>query len=546
LGLTLPHWPSIVLGYEYQYRDGSEATLQWGPVTSGTNTANIFPAYKDISERVNILKLDVDYEFAGGRLTDNLRGEWYDLETRNVNDASYFLGSPGMALTTANQQQTHFQGANTIHLEKQFTDWLFVSGGYLYSKLDGDAAADVTTSNPQFLDPAGTVVPGWHAQEIELERESDIFSVSALVGPWEGLSLSLGAQNEWSRESGFGTAGMDISFFPQPFLPPSPVTLALETVYSDLDTAIFSQNVGVRFTKIPFTTLFGEARFEEERDVQILDQEGNDLIGPFSTDTDSTSRLKDFRAGFNTSPWRRVSFSGEYRYYDHETDYNHLLKESVAGLAYPAFIWWRDLASQEADLKLAVQLAAWLKTTLSYQWLANRYQTATEAVTTDPATGLPANIAPGGGLLAGTYTAQTASINTTLTPWRRLFLSASFAYQNARTLTAASGNPAVAPYAGDIYTVSASGNYALNDKTSLGASYAFSTADFAQDNVSAGLPLGINYHQHTLQFGVKRQLAKGKTLGLQYRLYDYHEPSSGGVNNFQAQAVFATFALRLH
>ena len=43
-GLTLPQWPTMVLGYEYQYRDGTEATTQWGPVSNGTQTRNIYPA----------------------------------------------------------------------------------------------------------------------------------------------------------------------------------------------------------------------------------------------------------------------------------------------------------------------------------------------------------------------------------------------------------------------------------------------------------------------------------------------------------------------
>jgi hypothetical protein len=77
------------------------------------------------------------------------------------------------------------------------------------------------------------------------------------------------------------------------------------------------------------------------------------------------------------------------------------------------------------------------------------------------------------------------------------------------------------------------------------ASYAFSTGDFAEENLTAGFPLGIHYHQHTLQAGIKRQITKTTTLGLQYRFYFYNEPSSGGLNNFRAQAIFATLALRL-
>ena len=148
-------------------------------------------------------------------------------------------------------------------------------------------------------------------------------------------------------------------------------------------------------------------------------------------------------------------------------------------------------------------------------------------------------------MLAGNYQAQTAAFNTTLTPWRRLFLSTTFSYQNARTVTAANDSPSVAPYEGDIYSVMASGSYVLNQKTDLTASYSFSMADFAQNNYADGLPLGIKYQQQAVQVGIKRQIGKGKSLGLQYSFYHYDEPSSGGFNNFNAHAVFATLSFQI-
>ena len=219
-GLTLPQWPRMVLGYEYQYRDGTKSTTQWGPVTDGTQTRNIYPAFKDITEHVHILKFDLDYEVNDARITDSFRGEWYDLSTGRQNDSFYTNGAPVMALTQANEKQTYFQGANTAHAEKQFTDWLFAAGGYLYSRFNGDASLDVTTVNPAFLDPT-SYAPGWSAQDIELERESHVFSLSTLFGPWDGLSLSLATQNEWTRQTGFGNA--DVNLFQAPFPLPTPL-----------------------------------------------------------------------------------------------------------------------------------------------------------------------------------------------------------------------------------------------------------------------------------------------------------------------------------
>ena len=103
----------------------------------------------------------------------------------------------------------------------------------------------------------------------------------------------------------------------------------------------------------------------------------------------------------------------------------------------------------------------------------------------------------------------------------------------------------MAPYAGDIYSVMAGASYVLNSKTDLSASYSLSMADFSQDNFADGLPLGIKYQQQAVQVGIKRRIGKGKTLGLRYSFYHYDEPSSGGFNNFNAQAIFATLSFQL-
>jgi hypothetical protein len=542
IGLTLPRWPAVTLGYEHQYRDGTEATLQWGPVSNGTESRNIFPASKNLNEKVDILKLDLSYDVAGVNLSDSFRGEWYKLDTEQFNDSGFAPGGAGMALTTSSEHQTYFDGANTVHLEKQFTDWLFSSGGYLYSKRTSDGSQNVETVNAQFLDPASPIPLGWQGGSITLERDSHVFSVSTMLGPWEGLSLSLATQNEWTHQQGFTTTTVTVP------LPSAPFVFAFEppeNLISDYDRSVFGQEAGLRFTALPFTTLFADARFQEDQLGQSQ-QEQNGLT-PFLINTDVSGQLTDFRVGFITSPWRRVSWSADYRRSDHETHYDTTQKNFPGQIpeGYPGFITDRDLLSNQAQTKLALQTMSWLKTTLAYQWLANDYHTTTDPVTVDLMTGLPSDISPGNQVLAGTYDAQTASVNFTLTPWRRLFLSTTFSYQHARTVSDANANPSVAPYIGDIYGLSVSGNFALDSRTDLAAGFTFSSADFSQQNSADGLPLGIHYTQQALLTGIRRQIAKGKHIGLQYRYYNYDEPSSGGAANFQAHAVFATFTCRL-
>jgi len=67
-----------VVGYEYQFKEGVESTLEWGPVQSKGDTKNIYPASKSIDEHTHIVKFDLTQEFDGWRVEDNARVELYD------------------------------------------------------------------------------------------------------------------------------------------------------------------------------------------------------------------------------------------------------------------------------------------------------------------------------------------------------------------------------------------------------------------------------------------------------------------------------------
>jgi hypothetical protein len=74
--------------------------------------------------------------------------------------------------------------------------------------------------------------------------------------------------------------------------------------------------------------------------------------------------------------------------------------------------------------------------------------------------------------------------------------------------------------------------------------YTFAYADYAQNNFAAGLPLGLEFRRHGIEAGVTRRWLKNVSTRLQYGLYKYDEPSSGGFTDYTAHAVFATLTLR--
>lgn len=530
LGLTLPDWPKMVVGYEFQHRDGEKTTLQWGPLSDpaiGTDLKNVLPALKNVRERLHILKFDLDHEIAGFNIENNFRAEFYNLNTERRNTAFFSPGPGGLAITNVlTDGYKHFQAANTFRIQRQFTDWLFASAGYLFSHLGADGAyTRDTIADPLF-------VTRGRFDQLIFERDAHVGAMSALLGPWDGLSLFGGVQAEWSRQKGFGRY-TDESMG------------VLTDVASGLDKAVVQENAGLRYTKIPFTVLFAEGRLQQESVGQFEDRRTTAPdADDFLRDTDATSHAKDLRIGFNTSPWRRISFGAHYRWLDKTSRYDHARDQDGAGLAgnpgYSAFIRFRDIKTDEFQLKTTIHPASWIKTTLTCKLVTTDYRTDTDRVEV-PFIGL---ISPGGTLLAGTFDAQTVSLNFALTPVRRLYLSTTMSYVNSRTWTEVNGSPAVVPYKGAIYSAISSATYALSERSDLQLSYLFSLADYGQSNFADGLPVGMKYQQHRIQASVGRRFLNNFSARLQYGFYLYDEPSSGHFNDFTAHSLFATLTMR--
>jgi len=535
-GLTLPDWPKLVMGYEYQFKKGDESTLQWGQYSNDpTAPRATYPGYKVIDEHTHVLKLEVTHELRGYSLEDNFRAEFYDLSTTRINRGDLFTPD---AVGQYTEGYSHFQAANSFRLEKQLSDWLFVSGGYLYTHLEGAGSfnqvfSSVSSSFPTFV--------GDTSDRISLKQQSHTINFNAMLGPWEGLTLASGFQSEWTRREGL------TDLFVQSSPPPAP-----GEQNSNEDRTALDENVALRYTKIPFTVLYAEARLEQEwtdyYDHQFLD-DGSDDSRDFTRDSNAKANLKEYRAGFTVSPWTRVSFEPSYKHSDHRTDYNNKVDTDlsqppfVPGDGYPAFFRSRDVTTDEVDVKLVLRPSSWLKATLQYQLLATDYRTTTDSSFLP---GFPTNIFyPGGELLAGNYDAHVYSANVTLTPWRRLYLSTTFSCSQSRILTGANNGATVVPYRGDIYSVLSSASLALNNKTDLRAGYTFSRADYRQHNEVAGLPLGIFYERHGLMAGLTRRLLKNMTGTLQYVFFYYNEPTSNGANNYRAHAVLASLNVAL-
>lgn len=533
-GLTLPQQPQVVLGYEYQFKNGTKSMLDWGNVSGdggGPNGKNIYPATQAVDEQTHILKLNITHDFDDWHLEDNARGEFYSANNTGAEPQILNGGTSPDTFVITRDNYHSTQGMNTLMLEKQIRDGWFLSGGFYYSKLEGNDLFNQTFTTPGFANSLSS-------QQITLSRESEIFSVASLFTPLTYLTFSLGTQNEWTRENGFGNSVPDLDLG------------ANVPVNSNADLFKSSQNASLRFTKIPFTILFADARFDQESVNQFQQQDPSDPAQSTETQTDATNYRYNFQTGFNASPWRWLALNAQYQYQSSDTDYNYpvdvVYNPLISGVSsvsngYPGFILNRKIKTDKFETKLELRPLNWLKATLTYQITGTDYSS-----TTDPAIDfLSSQLAsPGGPIMDGRYNAQIYGFGITLTPIQRLYFTGTFTYSQSRVTTASNGDPSIVPYNGDVYTLTTTATYALNVKTSLQASYGFSRADYGENNAVAGMPLGMDFTRNRLIVGLTRQITKRLTGALHYEYSEYSEPSSGNANNFTGQGIFATLAYK--
>ena len=243
---------------------------------------------------------------------------------------------------------------------------------------------------------------------------------------------------------------------------------------ANLQKQTLQESAGLRYTGLPFTSLFAEARFEQENMATFEEQFGGDHA--FVRDTDAESDLRDWRLGFYSSP-NTVSLGAHYRQRHKHTDYDTTIDTAAA---YPAFFRERSIDTDEIEARLTWRPITWLKTTLTYQLV--------DTISIPPPT--PSSTTPGGRLRAGTFNADVYGLSLVLTPFSRWYFSSTFNYYDSRSFSAHNYASSIVPYKGDIYSLLATATYSLNTNTDLTASYTWSKADYAQDNFAAGLPLG--------------------------------------------------------
>jgi hypothetical protein len=514
-GLTLPNLPKVTLGYERQFRSGNESTLEWGPVTQTGSTRNIYPSYQHIDETADILKLQVEHDISIVHIGDQFRYEYYRYNTTTVNQ-SLDLDTSSSQTVTINEKYNNNAFYNTFVMDSHVNDKLYWSLGYLFTALDGNAGTQVNTlpfSAPQAVN--------WTAQGISLGADSHTVDLNVMAGPFAGLDFTGSLEGQKTENHGLANATLAQ-------IGSGGATNSLAALlHGDDDMQSLEERLGVRFIKIPYTTLYAEGKWTEQS--YNLDEEATAGAPAFQQNQDTGVFRQDYSVGFNTAPLPKASLSARYCHSIYQNDYDNEV-DTIVG--YPGFITQQDFTSDELMARLTLRPISRVMIAVEYQLVATDIRTSTEAV---PALGTPAGTVQSGG-----YDCSIYSISATLTPISRLYLTSLFSLQETHTSTFVNGSPSVASYIGNVYSVLAAAGYALDQKTDLNLQYEYSRANDLQNNAAFGLPLGSEYQRTGVSVGLTRKLTDHIMAKLRYGFYQLEDPGNGGLDNYTAQLASAS------
>jgi hypothetical protein len=505
-GLTKKGIPAITLRYEHRFKEGEKSLLEWGPVNQAGTIKNIYPSFKDIDEKTDIFSLFIEHDIGRVHIEDRLHYEQFRTDTAR-HDKERNLTTGIAETVTVNENYSHDAFYNSLRMESYLKEKLYVSTGYLYSRLKGEGGLRITTIpfGPEPFDN------NWVTRAVDVEYRSHTATLNGMLGPSSNFTLYGGLQAETADTEGDTDALLTATE------PVSGTVSPGAVIKSDKDKKALEETFGIRYTGLPSTTLFAEGKWTQN-EIDLFEEELEEGALAFERLTGSKRSGQRYTLGFNNSPFAGATLSLRYRRSYIDNDYDHITDTEPG---YSAFITAQDFTQDELNVRFAFRPFNWLRATFTYQLRALETDTTSEAATD-------------GSFTTGEYDAHIYSLRLAAKPAPRLQLTTLFSYRDADTTAFDNGSPSVATYGSDVFSALLTAGYGIDDKTDVSMEYLFSQSENAQKNVFEGLPLGSDYRQHGVLFTLSRQLSETIRTRLQYGYYKYEAEEKGDADDYNA------------
>ncbi|MFO7964058.1 MAG: hypothetical protein R6U50_09080 [Desulfobacterales bacterium] len=514
-GLTLPNLPEIVVGYEHRFKEGEKSLLNWGGVTEQGLTRKIFPAFKDIDEQLDVITVAVDHRIGKVDVTDRFRYETYGTDTRR-SEMERNLDAAASEIVRISEDYDHDAIHNTFHVDSRLRDDFYISMGYLYSDVAGNAAFNMVTApfGPEPFDK------NWRTRSVELDQKSHVINANSMLGPFGDVNVYGGVQAEYTESDG-ETNALLTETLPNV----GPVSPEAE-IRTRTDKEAYLETLGIRFSGIPYTSVWVEGKWAQQ-DIDLFEREVEDAALAFVRLTDSDIDRSRYTVGFSSSPVRRLTFFGRYRLRCHENDYNHTT-DTEAG--YSAFIRKQELTTREFDAKATARVTPWIKTTLHYHSVDTEIDTRSK--TTPPSS-----------IESGDYSGNIYNLSATLTPGPGLYVTGFLSYQDICSKSFDNGSGAVVDYEADIYSFFGTAGWAVGKTTTLTLDYRYTLSDNVNTDTGRGLPLGTDNRRHGFTLAWSHRFSEQVRAQIRYGLYTFDDDGNGGIDDYTAHLLGAGLEL---
>ncbi len=498
---------TIVLGYEYQYKDGTKSLRQYQQLD---DNKKIYPTYKDIDEDVHIFKLDIAHQGSDWALQDSMRYEIYSSDTfRNLMIPAEVVGGTDPIGQTFEEGYDFDQFSNALTAEKWLRDWLLISGGYLYVRTEGEVGFEMRQ-----LPFTGSHAHNDYMIDSDLTQTSHVFNLAAMAGPWNDFMISGGVELELGNRDDSSEV-MHVS-------PSSSQPVSIDAYERKVS---LKEELELSYSGVPHTKMYVRGTWvQTSYDLDELEYESDTGTVDLDRDTDTDRDEQRYRAGFTTSPFSSMSLSAWYQYGEVSNIYTHDV-DTASG--YSAFMDSLDTNAHELMVSLTLQHTNWLRSYWRYTMVKQDYYTETSDIG-------PADRVHGANVDSNNYT-----VGATVMPSARLFFNGQFTWHESRTILDSLENPMAATWDGDVYSFLTSVNYAITDKTSVDARYLYEVANNDQEELAdaGGLEKAVAYDRHGASVGLTHQFTDNLSGRVAYDYWHYNDENYGETGQYTAHAI---------
>lgn len=537
-GLTLPDKPSFTLRFEHDYRQGEMDSTSWGDNDTGTGGAppdrKIVPTFQDIDETRDIVTADIKDKLGN---TDAGLGVRYEIDhsddSLNIN---FDPASPtaNRYVTQENDEQDDIFNAHGSTVTR-FNNMLTFSVGGEFTTIDTDLSGS-RIYGPSYGAPFSTTYPNSQAHDegftdltgggntkeyvanmnLMITPITNLVFVPALRVEYEGGDLSDNANNNNVAVTGGPVTS-------------TPTAAANNNWYLDV-----AESLEARYSGFRNWSLYASGEWSEDSGNTIWN-ETTAVITPI-LNQDWSMLGQKYTVGANWYPLYRLNFSAQYYHQIHDYDYNNNL--TAMPTTYPGYLQNEGFTVDDMNIRATWRIFNTLSSVTRYD-----FQYSTVDTTSIPDGGTQA-----GEVQSANITSHIISENISWTPLSRLYMQVggSYVLNNLDTPVASSPgiNNLVLNSDSDYWTVDATVGYALNEKTDLQLQYSYYRADDYVNNSASSQPYGAGDEQHSVTATITRRISKALQVSLKYGFFSNRDETSGGLDNYDAQLVYASMQYR--